>query len=743
MTRRILERCPLSVVRCPLTSDKQRTMDHGPRTDSAGFTLIEMLIAMAITLVMIGAVVTLFANLSNSVRDRRAVVEMSGQLRHARNMLQQDLQGATCNGLVWQRPDENQGYIEIIEGQQSDRNPSSMLRDTSLPPDGVVDAADFDVAVSILPRNNAVVDLNNNGRIENNETDQYYTRNPQSLALGGIGDFDDTLMLTVRNEHEPFVGRQPANVRINATDAAGFDVNPNTNAWSAKTLESPLAEVVWYAVENPEEAGNVNGFFGEPGMRTIYRRTLLIAPWINPYRFVQSNGNFDDTFQIPGDSAMFTAQPGLVRILPKDISVAKAIAGLIAFQERYDLSVRLEFDPLMDPSNGGRWKIVANTLGDLTKRENRYGHIGYGYDDFVTPARFSRLYPFPMVSLGVGHGNVNVAVAYDPELTAPTPAATIRASLSNGNVVSYQVDPGITGYKVPPFLYFSEDVRNQATARAMLDDEGEIVRVIHGPVPLSGERRGEDVMLTDALAFDLRVYDPGAPLYKDSGTETVVDPCDPGWRYGYDADVANMNDTMGDSTSFVGQGAYVDLGYGFQRLIPRSFVASGSAVTAPWFFASPLEIENTQVRYLTDPTPPGYVQNRGVLSDAYLRYRDRPADSTSGSAWQSQLAPGYAVYDTWSFHYENNGLNEDARRVGSSPPDVDALIDEGTNGLDDPGSYVDGFNITRLGPDDVGERETVPPYDKPLRGVQVLLRLYERDSRQIRQVSVNQSFVPE
>ncbi len=50
---------------------------------------------------------------------------------------------------------------------------------------------------------------------------------------------------------------------------------------------------------------------------------------------------------------------------------------------------------------------------------------------------------------------------------------------------------------------------------------------------------------------------------------------------------------------------------------------------------------------------------------------------------------------------------------------------------------------TRLGPDDVGERETVPPYDKPLRGVQVLLRLYERDSRQMRQVSVNQSFVPE
>jgi hypothetical protein len=49
----------------------------------------------------------------------------------------------------------------------------------------------------------------------------------------------------------------------------------------------------------------------------------------------------------------------------------------------------------------------------------------------------------------------------------------------------------------------------------------------------------------------------------------------------------------------------------------------------------------------------------------------------------------------------------------------------------------------RLGPDDVGERETRPPYDRPLRGVQALLRIFERDSRQIRQVTVNQNFVPE
>ncbi len=51
----------------------------------------------------------------------------------------------------------------------------------------------------------------------------------------------------------------------------------------------------------------------------------------------------------------------------------------------------------------------------------------------------------------------------------------------------------------------------------------------------------------------------------------------------------------------------------------------------------------------------------------------------------NQLAPGYSVFDTWSFHYENNGLNEDNDTDASGNP----LIDEGTNGLDDPGNYLD------------------------------------------------------
>src|SRR5262245_19657562 len=92
-----------------------------------GFTLVEMLVAMAITLVMMAAVVTLVDNVSRSVRNQRANLELSGQIRQVRNVLQQDLQCATCPGLTWQRPESNHGYIELIEGRYREGNATNLI----------------------------------------------------------------------------------------------------------------------------------------------------------------------------------------------------------------------------------------------------------------------------------------------------------------------------------------------------------------------------------------------------------------------------------------------------------------------------------------------------------------------------------------------------------------------------------------------------------------------------------------
>ncbi len=83
-----------------------------------------------------------------------------------------------------------------------------------------------------------------------------------------------------------------------------------------------------------------------------------------------------------------------------------------------------------------------------------------------------------------------------------------------------------------------------------------------------------------------------------------------------------------------------------------------------------------------------------------------------------------AVYDTWTTFYEQDGIDQDGN-LG---------IDQGTNGADDDNA---------MGVDDVGERETSPPYPSPLRSVQVRIRITDPDSRQVRQVTVTSDFVPE
>ncbi len=67
-----------------------------------------------------------------------------------------------------------------------------------------------------------------------------------------------------------------------------------------------------------------------------------------------------------------------------------------------------------------------------------------------------------------------------------------------------------------------QEQRSRRRKRCLMTT-GQVVHVVHGPVPLWGTRRGEDVMMTDVLAFDLRVYDPGAPCLQRGSTSSLTD----------------------------------------------------------------------------------------------------------------------------------------------------------------------------------------------------------------------------
>jgi hypothetical protein len=83
------------------------------------------------------------------------------------------------------------------------------------------------------------------------------------------------------------------------------------------------------------------------------------------------------------------------------------------------------------------------------------------------------------------------------------------------------------------------------------------------------------------------------------------------------------------------------------------------------------------------------------------------------------------TYCTWSTHYER----DDFYQPGSAN-NVHYYQDAGRD------RATTGFAYD-------GQRETSPPYPYPLRGVQVRIRVWDPDSRQVRQATVVSNFVPE
>jgi hypothetical protein len=162
---------------------------------------------------------------------------------------------------------------------------------------------------------------------------------------------------------------------------------------------------------------------------------------------------------------------------------------------------------------------------------------------------------------------------------------------------------------------------------------------------------GDDVVLTNVIAFDVRVFDPTAVIGSNP------------------------------------PGAYVDLN--------RAKASAPVTTTAAFPLAGTTAF-----------------QRKGV---------------NCGSSGNAALT--LPTYDTWSTHYEFDGINQGDSPTLTSQPQAD----EGTNGRDD---NDDGIV------DDAGEQETSPPYPVALRGIEIRLRVYEPSSRQVRQVTVRHTFVP-
>ena len=82
-----------------------------------------------------------------------------------------------------------------------------------------------------------------------------------------------------------------------------------------------------------------------------------------------------------------------------------------------------------------------------------------------------------------------------------------------------------------------------------------------------------------------------------------------------------------------------------------------------------------------------------------------------------------AVYDTWSLSYDRDGIDQMN----------DGSVDTGTDGIDNNGNGL---------VDELAEYEAPPPYTAPLRGIKIILRVIDPDTRQVAQTTIIADFTP-
>jgi hypothetical protein len=249
-----------------------------------------------------------------------------------------------------------------------------------------------------------------------------------------------------------------------------------------------------------------------------------------------------------------------------------------------------------------------------------------------------------------------------------------------------------------------------------------------------GNREAEDVILTSLVGFDVKGWDPAAPVFRvrgDADNPNIVGcvmPGDPGY---IPAVKRFLNAPQSPENMPVSFGAYADLNFLGNLASQSTFTFNVSSTNFPvnrYYLALGEMAKSVPGRYT-------------------MPYFAGPGDATSKV---SAMRDGTFIwtgstYDTFSRHYEYDGfpaytlstalavnLTHTSKRL-NQPYSNDILIDAGMNGIDDNGNGL---------VDEPYERDAPPPYEKPLRGIRVSIRVIEPDSKAIRQATVVHEFIP-
>ncbi|HVX12627.1 MAG TPA: prepilin-type N-terminal cleavage/methylation domain-containing protein [Pirellulales bacterium] len=718
-----------------------------------GFTLVEVLIAATISLVLVGLVVQVLATIGTTASDTRSVVQMTDRLRSTRIVITQDLANITPDMTkIPIKSELLQGYFEYIEG-----------------PDG-----------PIFPGLNGTLGV----AYDINQATAAGTP-PQDST---VGDPDDVLMFTTNSPKGTyFYGRMRSSTSVVDSSGSIWTMPVDTMA------QSSTAEICYFMRGS-----------------TLYRRVLLVMPasdW--------PNNQIDPTI------FLWSQYPNYIN--GGTASIPQPIWD-ISFYDKFDLSAHQKggtFD--ISNSTGGTQPpvLLPNTLGDLTLRQNRYGHQPwvYPYDARFWDERFWTNSATDIAGGFLGLPTLRECSAYTgtggsegtPPLTTGTsgvarwpfplfesnvlnpipltpfslsnisggPARSVPfASGANATVASGYlwgqfnsfaasglgtptwVQPPIYPYSTLPLIWPFPTTPPPGTSAANFQPattvpsgvwtgrinltntqgaNGSLFDLWSNPYPLDQQdpvtgaiyafssafqpantfnvnfntRYADDVLMTHVLSFDVKAWDSTAPTLQTTTTFGGIPPGtylpgDPGyvqiinsWATTGTNPITTLQQNLQPAQLSPGQptGAYG--GYGF-------VVAQGAYV---------------DLNYLGPVIQPFINAGNFQMAQALSGVSTFAGPGVSQFGMASNPGSGLAmVYDTGCFDYENDGIDQNQN----------GIIDDYTNGIDDNGIG---------GVDDQTEVEGPIPYPIPLKGIQIKIRAYEPDSREIREVTITQDFL--
>jgi len=662
-------------------------------TARLGFTLVEMLVAMTVTLLMMAALARAFAFVGTQIQESRADTLLATSLRDITTKLQDDLGQCTVELKPNTGLEEDQnGYFLYYEGPVTDAT-SSLFR------------AD-----------------NSSGTLQLNDA--------------RYGDFDDYIAFTaVAKGSQWFRGKVPRYILNQKSaelagvpyDAANFAGDP----FDAVTITSKYAEIIYFA--SPEYAlGSVpanpayldvdgDTDFGSgaptenglPDRIKIHRRVLLIRPDLNLNSGVYANyggvlPKNSKALASGGNHHFMQADdwPNANAVTPTITGTANAadgwLYGMAGVHQQCDLSVRRILSENGLPISGGF--VAANSLADLSQPHNRFAHVRVPGNVL---AGGSNPYPTSMPVLALG----NPATI----LKAVTPDSTRLAPVNTPTSATIVTPNWLSGFIRPEFVL------------------GNDLSHINDPNDDWGlQRIGEDLVTNNVLGFDVQIFDPGAALFSDNPADATsaviqetVGPGDAGYR---NAVQAWLNNSVVSKRE---KGTFVDLAYpvlaagamrGWQdrRLDRRS--------TSDFVFTDP---NNQMSGVVVSP----FSGIRAVTADPKTAYQEALFRSGRIVTSGANVVLFQPAFDTYTSAYEKDGFYQGAVNSNSKgslwttfiPGNNTVTVDRGANGLDDD---------LQFGVDDFNERETLAPFLNQAEAVRVTVRLENPSLRFVRQASV-------